>query len=36
VDAPEHTRAWQDFVTDAVLRTVLISPTGDTHGHSHR
>ncbi len=36
VDAPEHTRAWQDFVTDAVLRTVLISPPGDTHGHSHR
>ena len=36
VDAPEQTRAWQAFVTDAVLRTVLNSPTGDTHGHSHR
>ena len=35
VDAPEQTRAWQAFVTDAVLRTVLISPTGDSHGHRH-
>ena len=37
VDAPEHTRAWQDFVTDAVLRTVLKTPVkGDPHGHRHR
>jgi AcrR family transcriptional regulator len=35
VDAPEQTRAWQDFVTDAVLRTVLKHPKGDSHGHRH-
>ena len=35
VDTPQHAHSWQDFVTDAVLRTVLISPTGDSHGHRH-
>ncbi len=37
VDSPEHTRSWQDFVTDVVLRTVLKTPAkGDPHGHRHR
>jgi AcrR family transcriptional regulator len=38
VDSPENAQAWKAFVTDAVLRTVLISPMkpGDAHGHSHR
>lgn len=36
VDSPEHTRSWQDFVTDVVLRTVLKTPAkGDPHGHRH-
>ena len=35
VDTPQHAQSWQDFVTDAVLRTVLNSPTGDSHGHRH-
>ncbi len=36
VDSTEHTRSWQDFVTDVVLRTVLKTPAkGDPHGHRH-
>ena len=26
VDSPENAQAWKDFVTDAVLRTVLAPP----------
>jgi AcrR family transcriptional regulator len=36
VDSGEHALAWKNFVTDAVLRTVLKSPQGDSHGHHHR
>ncbi len=37
VDSPENAQAWKDFVTDAVLRTVLIKPqAGDSHGHRKR
>mgnify|MGYP006293544921 CR=1 FL=1 len=39
VDAPDHARAWKNFVTDAVLRTVSVSPmktAGDSHGHGTR
>ena len=36
VDTADNARAWKDFVTDAVLRTVLVTPmktAGDSHGH---
>ena len=39
VDSPENAQAWTTFVTDAVLRTVSVSPmktAGDSHGHGTR
>jgi AcrR family transcriptional regulator len=39
VDSPENAQTWTTFVTDAVLRTVSVSPmktAGDSHGHRHR
>jgi len=38
VDSPHNSQAWKEFVTDTVLRTVLLKPTdsGDLHGHRHR
>ena len=36
VDTADNARAWKDFVTDALLRTVLVTPmktAGDSHGH---
>ena len=38
VDTAQNMQAWKVFVTDTVLRTVLLKPTdsGDMHGHRHR